>query len=122
MPTSLAPVVEAISAFRYRFANEDELQQGIDRALRAHLADACVIREHHLGRADRPDFFLRDLGIAVEVKVAGSRMEVVRQLQRYALHDEVRGVVLVTTRTCHEMPADLCGKPVAVVRPSRGVL
>lgn len=55
-------------------------------------------------------------GIAIEVKVKGQVAEVLRQLRRYANHERIQGLVLVTTRRLHaaSMPAEMNGKPLAV--------
>jgi len=73
-------------------------------------------REYRLDAHDRPDFWLPDNRVAIEAKVDGSSTEVARQLKRYASHDVVRDVILVTTRARHNaVPDSLSGKPVHVV-------
>ena len=68
------------------------------------------------GKPDRPDFAIPTDGglLVVEVKVKGAAPEVEAQLARYAWHDRVCGVVLVTTRAVHVMSAIVGGKPCAV--------
>lgn len=61
-----------------------------------------------------------ELQDAIEVKTKGSRAEVVRQLDRYAAHDQVTGLLLVTSLAkLRVMPSTLRGKPVSVlwIRP-----
>jgi hypothetical protein len=53
--------------------------------------------------------------IGVELKVKGSVSEIIRQLHRYAKHQVVRELVLVTTRfTLTRLPRLLSEKPVCV--------
>ena len=54
--------------------------------------------------------------VGVEVKVKGGVPEIERQLARYAAHDSVDVLVLVSTRLRHaRMPSTLCGKTVRTV-------
>lgn len=78
-----------------------------------------VTREHHLSEKDIPDFMIA--GVAVEVKIKGQRMAIYRQLERYAAHDDVQGIVLVTS-VCMSLPSTICGKPARVASLSRGWL
>ena len=71
-------------------------------------------REVRLSAADRIDFLVAP-GVGMEVKVAGSLPALLRQLQRYAQHDRVGGLLVVTNRSrLLDLPATLSGKPVAV--------
>lgn len=98
--------------YRMRHTSEKELQIGL----------ACIfderrityVREHHLGPGDVIDFLVEG-GIGVEVKVGGGLSEVTRQLHRYAGHDAVRELVLVSSRSrLDNLPATLRGKPLTV--------
>lgn len=101
-----------ISSYRYTFSSESELQEQI-----AGVLDASGVpneRELALGPKDRLDFLVTG-DIAVEVKIASSRSEVLRQLHRYAQSERIAGIVLVTNRARHiQMPDSLNGKPVRV--------
>jgi hypothetical protein len=100
-----------LSHYRHRYDNEGELQASIAKVLGSH--GIAFEREVRLSDKDRPDFMVG--GVAIEVKVASSRADVLRQLARYAEHPEVSGMVLVTSKACHlNMPAQLLGKPLAV--------
>lgn len=101
-----------LSRRAYNVMNEAELQEAVNRALRADWPD--VDREHMLGPKDRPDFLVGGSTV-VECKVDGSSNDVVRQLHRYSGYDCVTGIVLVTTRRKHRVPPELGGVPVAVV-------
>jgi len=74
-------------------------------------------REHSFSPRDRVDFFDPETGMAVEVKVKGGDIAVLRQLGRYLDRPEVTSVVLVTSsfRLASSMPEELHGKPIAVV-------
>lgn len=52
-------------------------------------------REKRLSKKEIVDFLCYG-NLAVEVKIGGSRMEIYRQLERYAEHDVVTGLVLVS--------------------------
>jgi hypothetical protein len=109
--TALA-VAELLRAHRYQFAHEDGLQAGVAEALTA--AGLSVRREVRLSRRDRLDVMVH--GVGVEVKVAGGADRVLGQLQRYAGHDRVAELVLVTTLARHRVLPDLIGgKPLAIV-------
>lgn len=70
-------------------------------------------REYRLSPQDRPDFFFR--GTAIEVKVGkSSGSSIFRQIQRYALHDEVQEIILVTTKN-QNFPDMVNGKKVYIV-------
>ena len=109
----VAAIVAAVRAVRFRYSNEDDLQRGIAEALRR--AGIAFEREAELGDAGRIDFLATD-GVAVEAKIQGSPAEVARQVVRYAGSPLVRAVVLVTgRRSLGRLPAEILGKPVAVV-------
>src|SRR3990167_564030 len=92
--------------------HETAIQDGIESLLLAD--DRPFSRERILARGDRPDFLVE--GVVIEVKVGGSRTEIARQLQRYALHDAVTAILLVTTKTQHvTLTGQMAGKPIQVV-------
>ena len=120
-----------IASRRYRFANERELQDAIERV----LGSVGVTREMRLGPRDRLDFavdlavggagqceqWVDDSGktvlagiVAVEVKIDHSTSDLIRQLHRYAADERVVGILVVTSRLrLTQLPAELNGKPVA---------
>jgi hypothetical protein len=104
-------LLEILSSFRFQYSSEDELQRGISKAL--DMKRVSCLREHRLDAKDRPDFFVD--GICLECKIDGSTQSLLRQVQRYALHTEVLGVIVITNRTRHlSVGGNLNGKPVVV--------
>lgn len=102
-------LLHLLAGYRFRPAGELDLQEALARIFEAEGLQ--VLREHRLSSRDVVDFFLPD-GVAVEVKVTGGTLDVARQLQRYAEHQEVLALVLVTTRRrlALELPDELGGK------------
>lgn len=140
MPAEIADrLSEYFSTRRPRVTHERELQEDLVSGLAVVLAPTHrALREHPLSRGERPDFFVveaspppccerdtdgdghcdrhPDVGVVIEVKVAGSTAEVTRQLWRYTKHNRVSGVLLVTTRHRHRVqPSTLDQKPIAVL-------
>jgi hypothetical protein len=107
-----AEIVKTLQRYRFSCATEDELQRGIAKV----LGDDSWQREVSLTPMDRPDFFSEPDGIVIEVKIKGSVGNALRQLERYAKHPAVKGIVFVTTRSVQalQMPGTLQGKPLAV--------
>jgi hypothetical protein len=100
-----------------RLASDDEAL--LQNAMAEAFVGLPFEREHSFSRHDRVDFFFKEAGIAVEVKVAGSPNEVLRQLHRYAQHEDVKALLLVTTRAAHRLlPGELNGKRLQVVHMS----
>lgn len=109
-PTA-ADVVASLSGWRFRGHNENVLQATVLESL--EHAGLPFIREYRISPRDRIDFLVGAVG--VELKVQGSAGDVRRQLERYAEADEIRELVLVTTRWQHRCVAgDALGKPVLV--------
>ena len=92
--------------------DEIELQDALEDLFRD--AGLPYQREVTLGERMRVDFMVGS--IAIEIKVAGSRNSVMRQLARYADCDAIEIVVLVTTVAQHYMPPELKGVPVHVIK------
>ncbi len=104
---------EVLGAYRYSFANERDLQDGIAQAL--FQRGIRFDREVVLGPKDRPDFMVD--GTAVEVKVDGSPAVILRQLARYAALPKVTALLLVTRKEQHarRFPSEVGGKPLHVL-------
>lgn len=109
-------IARLLAGYRYHFTNERELQDGIERVLRDLRQEYLgwdYQREYQLSAHDRPDFWLPESSIAIEVKVGGTTSEVLRQLHRYAQHAHVAGLVLVSSRARHIIPEQINGVPAA---------
>lgn len=72
----------------------------------------------------RIDFYIPTCQIGLEVKVKGTPVAVIRQLQMYAQSPEVEALMLVTGRGAigRAIPERLLGKPVFVVELWRSML
>lgn len=107
-------VAQVLRGVDMHFGHEAELQQALDEVF--HDQGWDVEREFALdgSRDSIVDFFLD--GLAIEVKVDGTPAAVLRQLQRYAACQEVRELLLVTTKHRHRdaIPETLSDKPVHV--------
>lgn len=109
-------LADVIRGFRFTFANEDRLQEGIAGA----LADAGIDAEREVRIDARRRIDLLADRIGVEVKVDGSSANVARQVARYLESDLLDGLVLVTNRVRHlRVPPVVHGKPVEVVTLAR---
>ena len=101
-----------LAGYRFRFASERELQDGIARVLDS--AGLSHRREATLNDAGTIDFLVGDVG--VEVKIKGALAAVTRQLHRYAEQPLVRELLLVTgSGRLDRLPSSLCGKPLGVL-------
>lgn len=107
-----AHVAGFLQIARYRLGHETLLQDDVEKRFRE--GDIPYEREKILGPADRVDFLV-DGHIAVELKIKAQKRRIFRQMERYALHDCVDSLILVTAAPAG-MPAALNGKPVYVVK------
>lgn len=101
-----------LRAARYRIGTEALLHDDVE----LHLKAGCIAydREHRLGPGERLDFLVAG-SIALELKIRAQRKSIYRQLERYARHDAVKGLVLVTASALG-MPKAIEGKPIYVVQ------
>jgi hypothetical protein len=109
--STLDTVVRLLSGQRFNFVSEDDLQIGIAEA----LSELSPEREVILGGAGRIDFLVGAVGI--EAKIKGGISAITRQLVRYAGHDRIEALVVVTAKEQHrlQIPGELGGKPVRIV-------
>lgn len=89
------------------YGYQDQLGDWLNRRCRI-----LTSREVQLSPSDRVDFMVD--GVAIELKVKCSTNEILRQLARYAQHDSVREILLlsVTRAPLLKLPPTLNGKPV----------
>lgn len=115
--STLDTVVRLLVAVRFNFTNEEELQAGIALAL-APLEHA---REVILDGASRIDFMVGNVGL--EVKIGGGISPLTRQLARYAAHERISALVVVTAKEQHrlQLPAAINGKPLRVIALRGGI-
>ena len=113
-------IVAALAAGRFDLNDEKDCQAQIGAWLEARLPDIDIQREHRLSGRDIPDFFIG--GVVVEVKMNSARpASILRQLERYADHDEVRALILATNRAVFMRPT-VRGKQLLVVPLGRAWL
>lgn len=115
----LQSAIRIVSSTRFDLSNEKRLQEQIANAFLS--AGIHFLREYHLGDGDIPDFLLHD-GVVLECKLHGaSKIGVFRQLQRYAKHQIVSSIILVTNLSMG-LPNQIEGKPAYFVSLSRAWL
>jgi hypothetical protein len=109
--TPAMTVARILGGVRFRFTDEAELQRGIAEALTEWKPEREVV----LGPKDRIDFLL--WGVGIEIKVKGGISKLTRQLHRYAQHERINALVLVTSREQYrlQLPPELNGKRLHVV-------
>ncbi len=111
-------LVGLIRRSRLDLSSEKRLQEDLAGVLeRGNLAFA---RETRLSAEDIPDFFLPG-GIVIECKMRGKarKIDVYRQLERYAQHDQVAAIILATNLSIG-LPPSLCEKPLYFASLSAG--
>lgn len=104
-----AVVAELLSHYRFGFHHEKDLQQGLSLALTAEKIKHE--REVYLGVAGRLDFLCVG-GLAIEVKLAANKKPaaLLRQLEKYAAHERVTEILVVTSGVLTDMPSRIHGK------------
>lgn len=98
-------------------------EKGVHDAVESLLREAGLDpeREVRLTARDRVDLMVGR--VAVEIKVAGDVIDVLRQCQRYARSDQVDSVLLVTTSPGHtNIPPAVGGKPLRAIYVGGGWL
>lgn len=106
----LLDVFRHLKKFRFtQLQNEKLLQSEMYDALKLPLE-----REYRLSDKDIIDFFYKEIGLGIEVKIKGTPRNIYRQLERYAAHDEIKVLFLVTCKTMG-LPAFINDKPVYLI-------
>lgn len=100
----IAKVAEVFETRRFRFTDENELQEGLHTALGED--GHRFLREVILSPRDRIDLLeagvnLPGGAIGIEVKIAGTLGEISRQLARYAEQPRIGALILVTAKMQH---------------------
>jgi hypothetical protein len=107
-------VADVVRSARFSFGDEDQLQAGIADAL--INAGYAVAREVRLNARDRIDLLVHG-GIGIEVKIAGPASAVRRQLARYAEHESIQELILVT-RSAASRASTSSSPPTSRSRPA----
>lgn len=112
-------IAGAIESFRLDLSDEKRLQADLEVALQAFPWP--FEREKNLSSRDIPDFFFAS-GLVIECKLRpAQKMAVFRQLERYASHQEVTGILLASNLSM-TLPEKIHGKPAMTVSLSKGWL
>lgn len=94
--SDLEKVVDHLKKFRFQATTEAEFQVAIAHAL--GTGGFKFRAEVRLSPKDRIDFLL-DSGVGIEVKTNGTAAAAERQLRRYAESEQVKALVLMTSRS-----------------------
>lgn len=106
---SAGAIIKLLHSQRVDLSSEKRAQNDIEAVLVQH--GISHVREYRLSDRDILDFFLAESGLGIEVKIKGAaKMAVFRQLERYAAHDAVRSLLLVTNLSMG-LPPEIGGKP-----------
>lgn len=100
-----------ITQYRYRFSNEKELQDGLEKAFIEN--EIQYEREVRLQQRDIIDFVVTHQGIrlGIEVKIDGNRNALLRQISRYLEHESIDSIFVVgTPYWILNIPQNLHGK------------
>lgn len=109
-------VKDLVQRSRISLSDEKSAQGDIEALLDAH--EVPFTREYRLNGTDIADFLLKN-GLAIEVKLRGSKMAVFRQIERYARYPRVTGVLLVSNLAMG-LPEEVFGKPLFFASLGRG--
>lgn len=113
----MSQLLMLLGSIRAPLENEKLTQQEIANQL--DVAGVEYEREVRLAPGDIVDFMIS--GAAVEVKIKGNRAQIIRQLERYSIHDNVREIILLTSRSIL-LPETIGGKPARSISLSRAWL
>ena len=115
-----ADLAALIRGHRFRYINEDQLQEGIAAALWELGIE--VKREVQIDKGrSRLDLLCERIGVEVKVKAPTAR--VLAQVARYLRSDALDGMVVVTVSPKHtQLPKIVAGKPLEVVTITAGGL
>lgn len=111
----MKPIAEALGRFSYMAHDEHRMYVLLEDILRS--AGLTFVREHPLDKKSRLDFWFPDLRVAMEVKVRGAPHRVMSQITRYAEHETVGALLLVSSSPkLLRIPKTIGGKPARAVR------
>ncbi len=110
-------IASFLKQFRFSFETEKELQRQIETKFQEYKI--CYDRECILSKGETPDFMIGD--VCVEVKTKGGKVAIYKQMERYASHDRVKSLILVTNRSMG-LPVAINNKPACQVSLGRAWL
>ena len=113
-------IAAEIQKMRVPITSERGAHDGIESGLIS--AGFSVNREVRLCARDRVDLMAGSVAVEVKVKSRQNRREVLKQLERYAEHDEVEAIVLASAAPWPGSISELNGKPLVVASLTRGWL
>lgn len=119
--SALSPFLAWLSSQRFDATVEKKAQGQLETALTER--GYSFEREKRLCDSDIVDFYLTIDGfnIALELKAKAQRMRIYRQLERYAKHDTVDAIILLTA-TAMQLPEQIESKPAYVSSMGAGWL
>jgi hypothetical protein len=104
-------IIAAVESHSFDTSTEKYLQEGL--AVLFKNLGIPFAREVQLTKTDRIDFLIGNLG--VEAKIKGRKTAVLRQLHRYAQHESIHELLLITSRLqLANVPKQLNGKAVHI--------
>jgi hypothetical protein len=112
-----AQVIELVHRNRIPLHNEKAAQAGLETLLQAGGFE--FEREARLSDADIPDFMIG--GLVIEMKVKGGKRDIYRQLERYAKHERVTRILLITN-VAMGLPEDIEGRKTYIANLGRAWL
>jgi hypothetical protein len=110
MHDRIIEIIRLVSSARMPLHNEKELQKYIGNVF--FKQEISFEREYKLDDDNIPDFFID--GIAIEVKIKGSKRAIYKQCERYCKFETVKTLILVTNRSMG-FPKQINGKDCYVV-------
>lgn len=117
---AVAQVIRSIQRSRLDLSSEKHLQEGVEQTLKE--AGIPFEREKRLSAEDIPDFLIHG-GVVLECKMRNKakKIDIFKQLSRYATHPEVTAIILASNVTMR-LPPTIDGKPVYTASLSHGWL
>ncbi|TCL39994.1 hypothetical protein EV210_101194 [Anaerospora hongkongensis] len=106
----LEEVIAAVTRIRIpKIIEEYQLQDMINVALKEQ--GLTCKKEYRLGPRNRIDFLCNG-GIGIEVKKGKpNSTSILKQLERYAMHEQIEAIILVIERNIAYLPSEINGKP-----------
>ena len=103
-------ILKLLSEYRITFKDEKALQSDLARLFVEHSIK--FDREVRLDDENIVDFMLEE-GLAVECKIKGGTTKLIRQLARYASHEKVKSILVITNMNkLAALPEVICSKKI----------